>query len=254
MPQNPIPFPELGINDMWPNAMFGEPLKASGNLTYLEFIDVVKILWSRLYPDINIVATSNGEYAKYPCIAYGIELKKAHNNEPKPRTRQYIPGEGQYIYGQRFQNVISFTVITRATAGSLDSSSMTTEEYSQQIGYVGAEVADKVMEIFEDFMLEYTPVFKSLGASEFVYARRLSDMEINRENTDTIKRTVTYMLTTEKLLAANADKIEKIAIDVRTYYAYEKELVEKANSLATPNFENIDANIIDLYQSATPEQ
>lgn len=253
MSQRPIPFPDPGINDLWPNAMFGEPLKASGNLSYLEFIDVVKILWNRIYPDISIVATTNGSYAKYPCIAYGIELKKAHNNEPKPRTRQYIASESQYVYGQRFQNIVSFTIITRATAGSIDSN-LPSDQYQSELGYVGAEVADRIIDIFEDFMLEYTPVFKALGASEFVYARRLSDAEVNKDQTDVIKRTVTYMLTTEKLLAASADQIEKIAIDVRTYYAYEKDLVEKANSLSTPNFENIDANIIDLYQSATPSQ
>lgn len=253
MPQNAIPFPSPGINDMWPNAIFGEPLKASGNLSYLEFIDVVKILWNRSYPDIDIVPTSNGSYAKYPCIAYGVELKKAHNNEPKPRTRQYIQGVNQYVYGQRFQNIISFTVMTRATAGSIDTN-LPAEEYGSQVGYVGAEVADRIIEVFEDFMLEYTPVFKALGASEFVYARRLSDAEMNKDNTDTIKRTVTYMLTTEKLLAASAERIEQIVIDVRTYYAYEKELVDKANSMATPNFDNTDVNIVDLYQSATPSQ
>lgn len=253
MPQGPIPFPQAGINDMWPNAMFGKPLKASGNLSYLEFIDVVKILWSRIYPDINIVATANGQYSKYPCIAYGVELKKAHNNEPKPRTRQFVSEESQYIYGQRFQNIISFTIMTRASAGSIDSS-LPQSEYTAQLNYVGAEVADTIIELFEDFMLEYTPVFKALGASEFVYARRLSDEEINKDQTDIIKRTVTYMLTTEKLLAASVDVIEKIVLDVRQYYAYEKDLIEKANSLSTPNFENVQANIIDLYQSATPNQ
>jgi uncharacterized membrane protein len=103
-------------------------------------------------------------------------------------------------------------------------------------------------------MLEYTPVFKALGASEFVYARRLSDEEINKDQTDIVKRTVTYMLTTEKLMAASVDKIEKIALDVRTYYAYEKSLVEQSQRMATPNLDNTEINIVDLYQSATPNQ
>lgn len=253
MPQEPIPFPQAGINDTWPNSMFGQPLKANGNLSYAEFIDVVKILWDRLYPDIDIVPTSNGKYAKYPCIAYGIELKKAHNNEPKPRTRQFIKEESQYIYGQRFQNVVSFTVMTRADAGSIDSNA-SEDQRTTELSYVGAEVADRIIDVFEDFMLEYTPIFKALGASEFVYARRLSDEEINKDQTDIIKRTVTYMLTTEKLLAASVDKIEKIVLDVRQYYAYEKELIDKARSNATPNFEGTEINIVDLYQSATPNE
>lgn len=253
MPQEPIPFPQAGINDTWPNSLFGQPLKANGNLSYPEFIDVVKILWDRLYPDIKIVPVSSGKYASYPCIAYGIELKKAHNNEPKPRTRQFIKEESQYIYGQRFQNIVSFTVMTRAEAGSIDSN-LPQEQQITELSYVGAEIADRIIDIFEDFMLEYTPVFKALGASEFVYARRLSDEEINKDQTDIVRRAVTYMLTTEKLIAASVDKIEKVVIDIRQYYAYEKELVDKAMQMSTPNFEGTEVNIVDLYQSATPNE
>jgi hypothetical protein len=251
--QRPIPFPQPGISDSWPDKLFGEPLKAAGNISYAEFIDIVKILWDRIYPDIDIVPVSSGKYAKYPCISYGIELKKAHNNEPKPKTRQFIKEVSQYIYGQRFQNIVAFTVMTRAEAGSI-SADLPQEQQQVELNYVGAEVADRIIDLFEDFMLEYTPVFKALGASEFVYARRLSDEEINKDQIDTIKRTVTYMLTTEKLMAASVDKIEKIALDVRTYYAYEKNLVDQAQRMATPNFDDTEANIIDLYQSATPNQ
>lgn len=88
--------------------------------------------------------------------------------------------DGKYyiIEAQRFQNVVSFTTIVEADAGKLDGSEQR---------YAGAEVADRIIDIFEDFMLEYTPVFKKLGASEFVYARRISDTEINMDQTDVVK-------------------------------------------------------------------
>jgi hypothetical protein len=105
------------------------------------------------------------------------------------------------------------------------------------------------MEIFEDFMLEYTPVFKRLGASELVYSRRLSDSEENKESTDLCRRTVTYMLTTEKLFAQTVGQIEQICIDVRRYMAYEKELIDSGVGTATPNFEGTEINIVDLYQN-----
>ena len=101
-------------------------------------------------------------------------------------------------------------------------------------------------------MLEYTPVFKRLGASEFVYARRLADAEENKGSTDVVKRTVTYMLTTEKLIASSVGTIEQIAIDVRTYMAYEKELIKEPFEKATPDFEGTEVTIIDLYQNSTP--
>jgi hypothetical protein len=61
------------------------------------------------------------------------------------------------------------------------------------------------------------------------------------------------MLTTEKLLATTHEKIESIAIDIRNYYAYERELIQQANA-ATPNFDGTEINIIDLFQTATPNQ
>lgn len=221
-------------------------LKADGNLSYPQFIELVKAIWENAYPDIPIVPTYGGKFAQYPCIAYGMELKRPHNQEPKMRYRDKAMGEdGKYyiIEAQRFQNIISFTIMTEANAGKIAGDS------SQ---YVGAEVADRVMEIFEDFMLEYTPIFKRLGASEFVYARRLSDTEINMDQTDVVKRAVTYLLTTEKIAVSAVDKIEKMVVDIRQWIAYERTLIDQA---ATPNVRldpNITVDITDLFQGENP--
>lgn len=222
-------------------------LKAEGNLSYLEFIEIVKKLWENSYPDIPIVATFNGKMATYPCIAYGLELKRAHNQEPKMRYRDKALGDdGKYyiIEAQRFQNIVSFTTIVKANAGQLDGDTQR---------YAGAEVADRIVDIFEDFMLEYTPVFKRLGASEFVYARRLSDTEINMAETDVVKRAVTYLLTTEKIHVTEVGKVESIVADVRQWVSYEKELIDQA--AATPSSyydQKMDFYVVDLYQNATP--
>lgn len=244
MPQNAYRFPVVGINEINNDRRFGPPLQANGNLTYLEFIAVVKALWENAYPDIKLQPTANGIYAEYPVIVYGLEIRKAHSVEPKPRTRNTQGCNDVMVFGQRFQNVVSFTVMTKANTAV--SSSELEKRYS------GAEVADNLIEIFEDFMLEHTPVFKRLGAAEFVYSRRLSDSEINRENTDIIKRTLTYMLTTEKLIATTVDTIEKVILDVRRYMAYEKSIIDQYTNEATPSFAGTELNIIDLYQTATP--
>ena len=245
MPQNYPIFPTSNINEISYDRTSGTlpPLQAQGNLTYIEFITVVKALWENAYPSIKIKPVQSGDYAEYPVIAYGLELKRAHSVEPKPRSR-ISPSKDIAIFGQRFQNVVSFTVMTKADSGQLSTS---------EARYSGPEVAEKIIEIFEDFMMEYTPVFKRLGASEFVYARRLSDSEENRNATDINKRTVTYMLTTEKLIAMEVEKIEKIAIDVRRYMAMEKEIWDDFyKNPATPSYEGTELNIIDLNQSATP--
>jgi len=244
MAQNAYRFPVVGVNEINNDRIFGAPLQASGNLTYLEFIAVVKALWENAYPDIKVQPTSNGSYAEYPVRVYGLEIRKTHSSEPKPRTRNTQYRDDIMVFGQRFQNVVSFSVMTKANAGT--SSSDLEKRYS------GAQVADNLIEVFEDFMLEHTPVFKRLGAAELVYSRRLSDSDINRDGTDIIKRTVTYMLTTEKLIASSIEKIEKIAIDVRRYMAYEQSILDDYLTQATPSFENTEINIVDLYQTATP--
>jgi len=47
MAQNAFGFPSIGLNDVTIDRAFGPPLQAAGNLTYLEFISVVKMLWER---------------------------------------------------------------------------------------------------------------------------------------------------------------------------------------------------------------
>lgn len=247
MAQNAFGFPLPSTNEVSIDRAFGPPLQAAGNLTYLEFISVVKLLWENLHPDIPIVPTQPAQYSSYPCIVYGLELRKAHTTEPKPRSRNIVEKDVM-VFGQRFQNVVSFTVTTKMMGGASKSS----DAGSAAARYDGADVADALAELFEDFMMEYTPVFKRLGASEFVYARRLADAEENKGNTDIVKRTVTYMLTTEKLLVTSVAQIDKIVIDIRTYMAHEKELVKEPLEKATPDYSDIETNIIDLYQTATP--
>ena len=58
------------------------------------------------------------------------------------------------------------------------------------------------------------------------------------------------MLTTEKTFAAQSETIDKIAIDVRQYIAYEAELLQNA----TPNYQDISVNYTDLQNTATPSQ
>lgn len=245
----------------------------SGNLTYIEFIALVKKLWEESYPNIpifplsiNRIATATysdsgtsstvGDLSTAPSssslalddfpaiIGYHLELRKAHTTEPKPRMRQNVLSNTVTIYGQRFQNIIGFTVMSKV--GTFQGADTTTTRDDLD----AAVLCDQVIEAFEEFMLEYTSIFKAAGASELVYSRRLSDSEINRDGKDVHKRTVTYMLTTEKTFAIANGRIEKIAVDARTWMAYERQLLR--NELATPNLTGTTGNIIDLFQTATP--
>lgn len=301
----------------------------SGNLSYLEFIGLVKKLWESSNPlipilpmsinressvsyqdstniwkarttgDLDLYTTGSSKgagfavtsgstdvasagdtdgvpgIAEYPAIiGYHLELRKSHTTEPKPRMRQNIvsANNNSYtIYGQRFQNIIGFTVMAKVGTFQGFGGETTTRDDLD-----AAVLCDQVIEAFEDFMIESTPILKAAGASELVYSRRLADSEINRSGNDIHKRTVTYMLTTEKTYAIKNEVIQSVAVDLRTWMEYEKQLLnnqveqtatpnldgttidytkpwrKQLMAGATPNLEGTTGNIVDLFQTATP--
>ena len=247
-----------------------------GKLSYIEFVSVLKKMWEEVYPSIPVLPMASARQAftviegdavssigstsaldMYDVIiTYGVAQKKAHTGEPKPRMRQnvLIPSSSQEfmpdgslsqkkdkyytIYGQKFQSIINFNILSKVKLVEDDSPgwSLSEEAYS---------ITEQVLDRFEDFMIEMTPIFKMIGASELVFARRLADVEITRNDRDIIRKSIQYMLTTEKTFAAPHGVLEKIAIDARTWLAaYPDEDVK-----STPD---IDVTITDLYQTATP--
>lgn len=281
-------FPITASSERWPNPL-KEPLLQSpgiriktggveeiysGTLSYLQFISLVKKIWEESHPQIPILpigmnresfityldngnvndtigtnsSAPSGDKSSlnslevFPAvIGYSLELKKSHSIEPKPRMRQNVMSNSVTIYGQKFQNIIGFTVMSQANLLQGDNAQTTRDDLDTAI------LCDQIIDAFEDFMLEYTPILKAAGASELIYSRRLSDSEVNRDNKNIHKRTVTYMLTTEKTFAIRNERIESIKIDIRTWLAN-----QSLSESSTPNTENVDVEIIDLFQSATP--
>lgn len=208
-------------------------LKAQGSLTYLEFIDIVKYLWEQAHPDVYLVANqgTNQQDLDRAYIVYSLELRRAVSNEPKRKFREKIwdseSNKWVWITGQRFLNIVAFTII-----------------------HTDPRVAEEVIEVFERFMTEYTPVFKAVGASDFLYARRLADSQENRQGSDISKRTVTYQLTTEIVEALPVDTIKEIVFNIRVMLTNSNNMAPHPLIGATPN---IDYNIVDDYQAfATP--
>jgi len=188
-------------------------LRARGNLSYLEFLHLVKRTWEEVHPDIPMIPAGGGKPAKYPCIYYGLDLRKTHPSDPKVRHRESMEGddgEALIISGQRFQNIVKYTVASETTSAG------------------GVDQADRIIEEFEDFMMEYTPAFKELGASELVYSRRYSDHEDNRQGLAVVTRAVAYLVTTEKVTKTEYGKLKQIVIDARTWL---QEMAEATHDL-----------------------
>lgn len=179
-----------------------ENMRLRGNLSYLQFIRLVEALWEEAHPDIPFRPTGSNLTAVYPSIMYALELRKPHPSEPKMRAREELKdeeGQAYIINAQRFQNIVSFTVMTE------------TEPV----------LAEEILEAFEDFMIEWTPVYKELGVSEFAYGRRIADTGASRPGEGVVRRAVTYMVTTEKIILSPVDLLQSISIEVRKAFETE---------------------------------
>lgn len=169
-------------------------LRARDSMSYLQFVRLVTNLWGQAHPDVPIIPTGGSQDADYPCILYGLELRQTHRSDPKMRLREVINDEGEayVVSGQRFQNVVSFTAVTESDP----------------------VLCEEIIETFEDFMLEMTPVLKEAGASELVYSRRYADDEDSRAGQGVVKRKVAYLLTTERVASEKTSKLEAIIANI----------------------------------------
>lgn len=174
------------------------PLRAEGNIRYLDFIRLIQKMWLEIHPDIPIKPVQSKTFVKYPMMTYSLQNRRPFTNEPKPRLREQIvnkDGELYVINGQRFENTIVFTVYTQEDP----------------------ELAEAIIELFEEFMSTYTGVFKRLGVSEFVYVRRLPDSEQTRQDQDMETRAVAYMMTEERNTQMKVERLEEIIVDARIF-------------------------------------
>lgn len=192
--------PDLRAAMANPQHMRTAPLQAARNLSYLDYIDLIEFVWGLAHPEI-IFGPIKPDKTYDPekgYLAYSLENRVTAQNNTKPRPRQEVdhpenPQERIGIWTQSFNNIISFTALHR-----------------------NPRVADEIIESFEDFMIEATPLFKHLGIEEMVYGRRISDDHEKRYGEDIAARTVYYSVTTQKVLLINQSKLQELVQAVTT--------------------------------------
>jgi hypothetical protein len=170
------------------------PLQANGNLNYLQYIDLIGFLWAKAYPEVKYVPMG-GKQLYDPdkaYLVYSLESRKTKESNTKPRHRSTVddPDDDQMklgIWSQSFDNLISFTAL-----------------------HSNPRTAEEIIESFEDFMIEATPIFKGLGIEELIYNRRLSDDHESRFGEDLSSRSIMYQVTTQKIIVIEMDKIVDI--------------------------------------------
>jgi hypothetical protein len=203
-------------------------LTATGNLDYIRFMRVVQKTWIDTHPDIPLIAAGGPEVSKYPVITYRLAYRNTVKDETKPRYRETIatrPQDSAIVNkGQRFNNYITFTVWTERDP----------------------HLAEAIIEQFEDFMLEMTPVYKQLGVSDIFYGRREPDTEDQRPLGKIMhENSVTFQVITEKIIQVDYNKLNTVYVNIQTYLASNPVWLEEA----TPT---IYLDIIDQFSGSTP--
>jgi hypothetical protein len=171
--------------------------RAEGSLSYPLLMQALESVWKRVNP-IAIPLYAYGvakEEVTFPCIVFNL-TRRDRTDEIKPKVREEIHlQDGSFVRmrGQRFLDTVSFIICTDGDP----------------------RTADLLVETFEDFMLEYTGVFKRLGVSELLYGRRYKDTLDTSWGDNIVTRWVDYHVTTEKVYAEDQAKLEEISLMVR---------------------------------------
>lgn len=193
------------------------PIQAKGSLTYLQFIQVVKNLWEEGNPEVAFVPMG-GKQNWDPdkgYIIYSQDRAVVKGDQLKPRLRHIVDGatgKKIMVFTQSFNHIVRFTAVHRDPA-----------------------IAEQILESFEDFMIRpVTIIAKMLGLEELIYDRRPpSDME-KRYGDDVADRAVCYLVTVQKVLSIETDKLQE---------AYIQASIAIGMGDATPNGDFILASV-----------
>lgn len=128
-----------------------------------------------------------------PMITYKLISRKP-KGEIKPRFREHFEEDGSgassrigEIYGQKFKCHVQFNIFASVY-----------------------EVAEQVMERFEDAMITYAGFFKKNGVGEIMFDQQYTDESYENMRQTLSIRNLTYYLEVEKQTVIMREKIQSI--------------------------------------------
>lgn len=189
----------------------GPPITAFGNDQYIGMIKRLKYIWNDAHPEVQFQAfKAKEEYqGDNGYIIYSLidRVPKDNMRKPIPRYKYLDPEEDTWVtvFIQSFMNTVKFTAM-----------------------HQDPDVAEEIIDNFENFMLECIPVLKSFGIEDILYNRRLSDEHEQRTGEDLAARSVTYVVITQKVLPVSQKKLEEIHLRLETLSATPSTLIPSA--------------------------
>lgn len=186
---------------MNPYKMPRRPLRAGGNLNFSEFISLIDKIWKETTGGkIPFLASGTEREADYPCILYSVANKVNKVNESRPRQREVMRGYGDalrsqtpIVYGQKQVYHIKFTAVDRVSTN-------------------GSHTTEDIITLFEDFMLEYTPVMMWKGVGDIRFERRLADNDEVRKTEDILTKAIVYRVEIERHTVIDMKNLMKVLI------------------------------------------
>lgn len=225
--QTPNPSPEY-------DQPYGAVLpssQAKGNISYLQFIDVVDNLWRSGHPEIQFGPFGAHKIfnPEYGYIIYTLEDKKPRANHPKPRLYEVIndeldPSKKIAVFIENFNAIVKFTAIHK-----------------------DARVCEELVEQFEDFIIEITPILKMIGLENIYYVRRMADSHETRYGDDVSTRAVAYQIGIQKILTTDLSILQGVLIQAQAVIAGD---ATPSYNLATPTYK-VNVNLMDNNTTGT---
>lgn len=205
-----------------------DPLQAKGNMSYLQFIDRMADYIANAHPEWQFTpfADNNIYNPEMGYIIYSLVDRVTKENHTKPRIH-YIdnhplyPDKNLAVFIQSFINTVKFTAV-----------------------HPNPRIAEAMIEEFQNFMYGVTYMLKEDGLDECIFGRRAADEHKTRYGEDLPARSVIYIVTEQKILPVDIDKLNQVYIEVSA------PRVDNTPEAATPNTGEIFVNMYDTH--ATP--
>lgn len=206
------------------------PVQAQGSVSYQKFINIVNYLWTLGHPEICFIpfADNNIYDPEKGYIIYSLVRAKPAENFIKPRFHRAVdhPQDATKkiaVFIQSFTNVVKFTAVHK-----------------------NPKMAEEMIENFQLFMLESTPIFIGAGVEDFAYGERPADEHKTRYGEDIAARSVMYIVRTQLVLTTDMSKLEAIIARVSVMF-------DQGYEDATP-YDGIEVDLFDNYSTIVDEE
>lgn len=189
-------------NEMRNGVHDSRTLKADKSATLFDFIKMIDKLVTLTMKDLEVnfipdegktVYLSNDQRLDTPMITYKLKERKP-KGELKPRFRENfkeskngIESRVGEVYGQKFKCHIQFDIFASVY-----------------------EVAEQVMERFEELMITYAGYFKKNGIAEIIFDKQFTDETFESMRQTLSIRSISYYVEVEKLTVIMRESIKGI--------------------------------------------